>query len=132
MVYFGAYEVLKQLLLEASSSWKVSTPERDTRPLYNRPVDMTCIALAGGLAGVCYWTLAFPFDTIKSVIQAETNLRRPKYPSSILGVASKLMQEQGLARLYRGITPTLIKAFTGGVVTFVMFENCLQCLSTLE
>jgi hypothetical protein len=73
--------------------------------------------VAGGLAGMAYWGVPYPIDTIKSTVQTMPQ------GTSTLSVARKLISERGFLGLYKGCSVTLIRAFPGNAVTFWMFER---------
>ncbi|KAJ0408195.1 hypothetical protein ATCC90586_003303 [Pythium insidiosum] len=119
--YFMAYETGKELLLDAFvRSAPNLTPEQTHWRTYQ------AIALAGGYAGFMYWLVVFPVDTIKSVIQADC-LHTPKY-KGVIDCAQKLYAEGGVPRFYRGISPSLLRAFPANALTFLGFETCLSFL----
>ena len=73
--------------------------------------------IAGGLAGMAYWGLPYPMDTIKSTVQTMPP------GTKTLAVAKKLIQERGFLGLYRGCGVTLVRSFPGNAVTFWMAER---------
>ena len=54
--------------------------------------------MAGGVAGVCVWTISFPADAIKTKMQTNTGERL-----SFTQVAREIINTTGFRRLYRGI-----------------------------
>lgn len=89
--FFGGIESTKHLLVRY-------TPIKDEHhPLV--PL------ISGGVGGMCLWLAIFPFDLIKSRIQVEnSNL-------SLNKMLFKIVKEEGVKTLYRGLTPTLIRTF---------------------
>jgi len=75
---------------------------------------------AGGLAGMFYWGVPYPLDTIKSEVQT-----MPR-GTSTWAVGMKLIQQRGIAGLYRGCGVTLVRAFPGNAVTFWMYERVMN------
>lgn len=123
--YFMAYESAKAFLLDklVGDSAGAAGSESDSFRTYQ------AIAAAGGYAGFMYWLVVFPVDTVKSVIQAD-RLDKPRY-NGVLDCCQKLYKEGGPARFYRGISPSLIRAFPANAITFVAFETCLSYLDEL-
>lgn len=80
--------------------------------------------LAGGTAGIIAWCCSFPFDMVKSKIQA-VNLREKKVgrPPSIPSVARAVMQEGGVKALYSGLGPCLLRAFPVNATMFATYET---------
>lgn len=119
--YFMAYESSKELLLhKLVRSQPPMSADKENFRTYQ------AIAAAGGYAGFMYWLVVFPVDTVKSVIQADC-LDNPRY-HGVVDCTRQLYREGGLARFYRGISPSLIRAFPANAITFVAFETCLSFL----
>uniref|UniRef100_K3X0U1 Mitochondrial carrier protein n=1 Tax=Globisporangium ultimum (strain ATCC 200006 / CBS 805.95 / DAOM BR144) TaxID=431595 RepID=K3X0U1_GLOUD len=120
--YFMAYEYAKGALLDkfVHSAPKMS-PEKEHIRTYQ------AIALAGGYAGLMYWIVVFPVDTVKSVMQAD-RLVNPQY-KGVVDCVQQLYKEGGPARFVRGISPSLIRSFPANAVTFVAFETCMSFLN---
>ena len=91
-VYMMTYVGVKRLLH--------SGDEKST-PLYKR-------MLAGAAAGTTGWTLIYPMDAVKSVIQAE-RAGNTKFPS-ISHCVVHLFREGGIRRFYRGFGYTLLRS----------------------
>ena len=67
--------------------------------------------VAGGLAGVAFWTAIYPLDAVKSRVQS--------YSVPVLLAFKSLKEEKAL---YRGLGPCLIRAFPATAAHFVAFE----------
>lgn len=108
--FFGGYETTK-LLISGEEKKDISLP---------------VTILAGGVGGWCLWAAIFPFDLVKSRIQVD-NLNE-----GLIAVTSKVVREEGILGLYRGLGPTLVRTFPSTGVLFVAYEyskffmtNCL-------
>lgn len=78
--------------------------------------------VSGGMGGVCLWLAIFPFDLIKSRIQIENsklNLRQ---------MLTKIIRDEGVKNLYRGLTPTLIRTFPATAALLYTIEKTKQVL----
>ena len=64
-IYFTTYELLMRKLNSQSA-----------------PVSLTSALLAGGLAGVATWTLTYPLDYIKTLVQTD-DIVKPRQTSMI-------------------------------------------------
>mmetsp|Transcript_5224 Transcript_5224/g.12497 ORF Transcript_5224/g.12497 Transcript_5224/m.12497 type:complete len:256 (+) Transcript_5224:241-1008(+) len=75
--------------------------------------------LSGGLAGMFGWTMAMPFDVPKTNIQSryDTKVIGSYFPELI-----KITRERGLAGLYSGLGPTLVRAFPANAALFLGVE----------
>jgi solute carrier family 25 carnitine/acylcarnitine transporter 20/29 len=109
--YFGTYEHTK-LLLCASAGLGTAAG----------------VPLAGGLAGVTGWVASFPLDCVRANIQARPPAPRPSGGLSSEGwpaVARRLLQERGALGLYRGLAPSVARAFIVSSSRFSVYELVL-------
>ncbi|CAG9835186.1 unnamed protein product [Diabrotica balteata] len=74
------------------------------------------ILFAGGTAGVISWIIPYPLDVLKSKIQVD-GMTSKQY-SGLYDCFKKTVNTEGYRSLYRGMTPTLIRAFPVNAVTF--------------
>jgi hypothetical protein len=65
------------------------------------------------------WTVAMPFDVPKTNVQS-------RYDTKVLGSyipeLTKIARERGIAGLYSGLGPTLIRAFPANAALFLGVE----------
>jgi len=102
--YFVAYELSKKAL----------TPKgADPSQLH-----LGSIVVAGGTAGVAMWAIAIPPDTIKSRLQAAP---QGMY-KGFLDCATKLIAQDGVRALWKGLGPAMLRAFPANAATFVGVE----------
>lgn len=121
-MYFMAYETSKHTLLKKFvDDVPGLSPESASLRTYQ------AIAFSGGCAGFSYWFVTFPIDTVKSVLQADS-LDKPRY-KGVGDCCRQLYAEGGVSRFYRGISPSLLRAFPANAVTFVAFEKTLSFLN---
>lgn len=78
--------------------------------------------ICGGFAGQISWTIGYPFDIVKSMIQY--------YPehTKIIPTFIYLYQKHGISSLFRGLSPCLIRAFPVNAIVFAVYEEILQML----
>ena len=105
-IYFGVYETLMQKSLE-----KYKTKSE---------IPLSHIMTFGALSGVLLWVGTFPFDVIKSRIQAD-NIDERKY-KSIVQTFNYILKENGVGGLYKGLPPCLVRAPFINAATFLTFE----------
>ena len=79
--------------------------------------------IAGGFGGICLWTSIFPFDVVKSRIQVESSREK------LLTVLLRIARNEGIAGLYKGLTPTLLRTFPATGALFVAFEYTKEFLT---
>lgn len=82
---------------------------------------------AGGIGGVSFWLLVFPFDTVKSIIQTESLASGGRM--TFLGELKKLYRNGGTKALYRGSGITLFRAFPANAALFVTYEYAYNAMS---
>ena len=75
---------------------------------------------AGGLAGIAYWALVFPLDTLKTRIQTDSP-HKPAY-SGMLDCARKVVRAEGLAGLFKGWQPCFARAVPANAALFLCYE----------
>lgn len=73
--------------------------------------------LAGGIAGIAAWLPAYPQDVIKSQMQLNSDCRL-----GFLQASKSLYKRDGFPGFFKGITPTLARAFPANAACFYAFE----------
>ncbi|XP_017014733.2 mitochondrial magnesium exporter 1-like [Drosophila takahashii] len=92
-IYYVTYEFLQELARKNSKTGQISA---------------TSTILSGGTAGIVFWTLAVPFDVLKSRLQSAPE---GTYKHGIRSVFRDLMATEGPKALFRGSVPILLLAF---------------------
>ncbi|KAL1498291.1 hypothetical protein ABEB36_009110 [Hypothenemus hampei] len=106
------------------------TYEFITRRNDDLPVSTVAMLMGGGLAGVVSWALPYPIDVLKSRYQVD-GITSTKY-SNAYDCLVKSVQSEGVGCLYRGITPTLIRAFPVNAVTFTVVMWTMRIANELN
>lgn len=119
-IYFWAYEGLKRgfdVNETTKEAWK--------------------FLLAGGLAGTLSWASIYPLDVVKSRLQMQyegdrfetTRLLVIDRPyMSIKDCILRSYRSEGIAVFFRGLWPTLLRAFPVNAVTFYVYELMIGIL----
>ncbi len=69
--------------------------------------------IAGGMGGLGYWVLFFPFDVVKSAAQSDSpDKSKIKYKGTIDIYKVLYNNEGGIKRFYKGFSPCLMRAIT--------------------
>lgn len=63
----------------------------------------------GSIAGMLYWAIPFPVDTVKTSMQAGVTPRNGAVPGFI-ETAQALYARGGIGAFYRGLTPSIVRA----------------------
>lgn len=92
------------------------------------------LSLCGFAAGMVAKVATNPLDVVKKRFQVEGLERHPKYGARVDENAYKgmwhalrrIFQEEGLAGLYKGVVPSVIKAAPASAVTFVVYEYTIR------
>lgn len=94
--------------------------------VHHEPSSLATI-MAGGAAGTLSWGIIYPLDVIKTVTQVSTapvagNLKAYKDMRS-WEVGFTLFRHHGIGIFYRGLGPTLLRAFPVNASTFFFYEK---------
>ena len=80
--------------------------------------------IAGGLAGICTWFTSYPFDIMKARLQMDGvhALHGERQYKGMVDCFVKICKEGGVRRLFKGLTPTLLRAFVWSAAAFPAVE----------
>lgn len=115
-VYFTVYKFLRERIDKAlGSGWQTSST-----------------VVSGGLAGCCSWSVVYPLDVIKTNIQVNRfiSIGSAAKEGGIVDTAALLYQRNGPKAFFRGIGPTMMRAFPVNGITFLCYEK-LKTISGL-
>jgi len=111
VAWFGAYEAV---------CWSFRQQQVDKDAKLNPGIYM----LAGACAGVAYWTLPYPADTVKSRIQTAPTGQRLKFWPTL----QEILQKEGMRGLYRGWGVTALRAAPSNAAVFYAYEMCMAAM----
>ena len=74
------------------------------------------LLIGGGLAGQVCWLISFPFDVVKSRLQGD-GVTSVEY-KGMLDCVKKTYNRDGVRGFYKGLSPTLVRAFPVNAATF--------------
>ena len=78
--------------------------------------------LKGGVCTVAAWALVWPFEVLKSHVQAASGAEQ-----GWRARARAVLAERGVLGLYRGIGPGLARAFVANGASMVAMAHCQRC-----
>lgn len=111
-IYYSTYELTKRLL---SSFEDISLK--------------TSIFVSGGIAGVLGGLVAFPLDTLKSLVQKKIMSDLLRIENGLSPLPAKTDNFQILHRcVYKGIMATVSRAFIANLIFFTIFELSMDNL----
>lgn len=124
MIWFSSYKLTTRSL----SNYFVNGCEENS----NVPI---WIYLCGGaMAGLSYWTICYPFDLIKSLIQTEevgTGGENNKAKVSFWRQLYDRYRTYGFRSLYNGFSVTIPRAIISNAAIFVSYEYCRNYLDRI-
>jgi len=82
--------------------------------------------ISGGCAGLAYWIIGLPADTLKSVVQTQV-LTPENKKVKLLNVVKYV----GVKNLFRGLTPALIRAVPTNAVIFASYEMFFNLINNM-
>ncbi|KAI0375111.1 mitochondrial carrier [Pilatotrama ljubarskyi] len=109
---FGSFEALMRAFSKLDGTpYAISTPMADF--------------LSGGLAAFVYWIMAIPADNIKNRMMATPHsLPKPSFVATV----RQIYAEGGLRGYYRGLGPTLLRAFPVNASALWVYEGLMRVL----
>lgn len=85
------------------------------------------VLCSGAWGGICFWVIALPFDTMKTLIQIdEVPNRGMAYYTSLL------YRENGIKGLYRGWQAAFTRGIPSAGITLSVYHSALGYLQSLE
>ncbi|KAJ7380098.1 hypothetical protein OS493_010808 [Desmophyllum pertusum] len=115
-IFFSGYEwVLNKLMLEAKGCREHLNPLR--------------VVIAGGTTGILCWSFILPADVLKSRVQIAPE---GTYPRGIRDAFRQLIKEEGVASLYKGVIPVMIRAFPANAGCFLGYEIAMTFFSWIS
>ncbi|KPP70569.1 Mitochondrial ornithine transporter 1-like [Scleropages formosus] len=104
--FFGAYELCRSVFAGYLGAAKDD-------------IGVVPLMFSGGFAGACLWLVVYPIDCVKSRIQVHSLAGRQQgFLRTFVGV----VHTEGVAALYSGLTPTMIRTFPANGALFLAYE----------
>ncbi|OQR90193.1 Mitochondrial Carrier (MC) Family, partial [Achlya hypogyna] len=82
----------------------------------------------GSVSGAVAQTVSYPFDSVKKRLQAQ-ELGTKRY-AGMLDCFQKVAREEGVAALFRGTLPNLVRVVPYSAVMFASYEAAKKFLTT--
>ena len=93
---------------------------------------MGAMLLGGGFAGAFSWIFTLPVDQVKTLVQSQklpcaaAAGEQQQQVASVRKLVRQQTSNEGLGAFFRGMGPTLSRAFVVNAVTFCVFETVLN------
>lgn len=114
-VYFGTYEYMRELLHPGCRT--------------DGQESLSTMLVSGGLAGSMSWLCCYPLDVVKSRLQAQCAGGAPPKYKGIMDCIRTSAREEGNQVFWRGLGPSLARAFLVNGAIFSAYELSLRYLS---
>lgn len=116
--YFGGQEYAKQYFVKRSGNvdYKLNSLEQ---------------FICGGVAGVCYWTTAFPFDVVKNRMMSQPDITPRKYPT-VWSCVKHIYQVDGIKGFGRGFVPCAMRTLPANGITWLTLAWVTDILHKLD
>lgn len=89
------------------------------------------------MGGIACWVASYPFDVIKSNIQADLTGKKWKstgllFDGGVVQCARHIYQTNGWRGFWIGILPCMIGVIPGNAALFFAYDTTMQYLHTLD
>lgn len=99
-----------------------------TRSVLGPPTTIS-IMISGGIGGMAFWTSVYPFDVIKSSLQADTVNKTSRKYGGVVHCAKTIFANEGFRGFYKGFKACLIRSFPVNACSFLAYEHARKYLS---
>ncbi|KAJ1390015.1 Mitochondrial carrier protein [Sesbania bispinosa] len=135
--FLGLYKGLGATLLGVGPSIAISFSVYESLRSFwqsQRPNDSTAVVslACGSLSGVASSTVTFPLDLVRRRMQLEGAGGRARvYNTGLFGAFGRIIQNEGIRGLYRGILPEYYKVVPSVGIVFMTYETLKMLLSSI-
>lgn len=93
-----------------------------------KQLGITSKIVCGASSGIVAWTCCFPVEVIKANMMGQPLERQYRHFRSAPECAQQLYAEGGMARLYRGLTPTIVRAVPAYTIVLNTYDYMRDAL----
>ena len=123
MVYLGLYDRITSTVKESRTRENTSHEHES----YDQPLGLGEIVFISSFTGACAWLCNYPFDTIKTVMQAGLASSAHE-PITMKHAMQKIYKSEGLAAFWRGAGSSTFRAMIVTSSRMLAYETTLQML----
>ena len=98
----------------------------DQRGDFKHDLSLYKLLLAGGFSGISAWIVSYPFDVVKTRIQID-GVKHREY-NGMIDCFRKTYQTEGVRAFFKGLAPTLMRAFPANAATFAALTITMKHL----
>ncbi|KAL3431219.1 mitochondrial carrier domain-containing protein [Aspergillus tetrazonus] len=117
----STFEYLKRTLL-ARKAREHSCHEDDV------PLSNFTTGAIGAISGGVSASVVYPLNVLRTRMQAQGTVLHPTTYNSVMDVARKTVQSEGIRGFYKGLTPNLLKVAPAVSISYVVYENSKRML----
>ncbi|KAF8142980.1 mitochondrial carrier domain-containing protein [Mycena galopus ATCC 62051] len=96
---------------------------------YGEQIPVWALLASGSTGGIAYWLSCYPLDVIKSRIQLRETPPTGTPVQYIAREVKMIVAESGVAGLFRGLSPSLLRSIPAAASTFAAFEITREWLA---
>ncbi|TFY81479.1 hypothetical protein EWM64_g2533 [Hericium alpestre] len=96
--------------------------KREFAKQYGTNLPVWTLFASGSTGGIAYWLACYPLDVIKSRIQLRPEPPKGTPVQYIVREFRALIAESGVAGLFRGLSPSLLRSIPSAASTFAAYE----------
>ncbi|ETW02781.1 hypothetical protein H310_05272 [Aphanomyces invadans] len=85
------------------------------------------VLVAGASGGIAFWTIALPFDTVKTVIQVSAH-EAGTQPHGMIRTGLHLVRQHGVGRVFQGWQAAFSRGIPGAAITFWAYGTTMAHL----
>lgn len=89
------------------------------------------VCVFGAFSGAFFWAMTYPFDVVKSIMQAD-RLVSPVHGKNVFQVAISIHATRGWGAFVKGFVPTMLRSLPVNGATFATFEVTMRLLESLD
>lgn len=132
-IQFGSYDTFKRWAM-AWNRRRFRPPDQYANVSSTKFQLFICGLASGTIAKVC----CHPLDVVKKRFQVEGLRRHPRYGAridertykNVWYAITRILESEGVAGLYKGLVPSLVKAAPASAITFVVYESVSEWLQS--
>ncbi|KAH7929508.1 mitochondrial carrier [Leucogyrophana mollusca] len=96
--------------------------KRKFKATYGEQLPVWALLASGSTGGIAYWLACYPLDVVKSRVQLRGTPPVGKPWQYINSEMQAVVAESGIAGLFRGLSPSLLRSIPAAASTFAAFE----------